>query len=53
MIRKKIQYYISKIRTCYLIETGFSQTFKNLQMIVLYNNKNKVFDLCYDKFFNK
>lgn len=53
IIRKKIQYYINKMRTCYLIETGFSHNFKNLQMIVLYNNKNKVFDLCYDKFFNK
>ena len=53
IIRKKIQYYISKMRTCYLIETGFSQNFKNLQMIVLYKNKKKVFDLCYDNFFNK
>ena len=53
IIRKKSQYYISKMRTCYLIETGFSQKFKNLQMIVLYKNKKKVFDLCYDKFFNK
>ena len=53
IIRKKIKYYISKMRTCYLIETGFTQNFKNLQMIVLYKNKNKVFDLCYDKFFNK
>ena len=48
-----MQYYISKTRTCYLIETGFTQNFKNLQMIVLFNNKNKVFDLCHDKFFNK
>lgn len=53
LIRKKMQHYISNIRTSYLIETGFSQNFKNLQMIVVYNNKNKVYDLCFDKFFNK
>ena len=53
LIRKKIQHYISKTRTCYLIETGFSQNFKNLQMIVSINQKNKVFDLIFDKFFNK
>ena len=53
IIRKTIHYYITKKRTCYLIETQFSKNFKNLQMIVVYNNKNKVFDLYYDKFFNK
>jgi hypothetical protein len=53
IIRNKMQYYISKTRTCYLIETGFSPDFKKLQMIVLYNGKNKVFDLIYDTFFNK
>ena len=52
-MRQKIQYYLSKTRTCYLIETGFTQNFKNLQMIAHIKNKNKVFDLCYDKFFNK
>ena len=53
LVRKKIQYYISKTRTCYMIETGFTQHFRNLQMIVLYNNKNKVFDLIHDEFFDK
>ncbi len=53
IIRNKILYYISKTRTCYLIETGFSPNFKKLQMIVLYNGKNKVFDLIFDTFFNK
>ena len=53
LIRQKIQNYISKTRTCYLIETGFTKKFKNLQMIVHLNNKNKVFDLYHDKFFNK
>ena len=53
IIQKKVKYYITKIRTCFAIESGFSQIFKNLQIIVLFNNKNKVFDLCYDKFFNK
>ncbi len=53
LVRKKIQYYISKTRTCYMIETGFTQHFRNLQMIVLYNNKNKVFDLINDEFFDK
>ena len=53
IIRKKIQYYISKSSTCYLIETGFTQNFKNLQVVVLFHKKNKVYDLCHDKFFNK
>lgn len=53
IIRKKMLYYISKTRTCYLIETGFTQNFQNLQMIVVFNNKNKVFDLIHDNFYNK
>ena len=53
IIKKKVGYYITKIRTCFLIESGFKQNFRNLQIIVLFNNKSKVFDLCYDKFFNK
>ena len=53
IIRKKIQYYISKSSTCYLIETGFTQNFKNLKVVVLFQKKNKVYDLSHDKFFNK
>lgn len=53
IIRKKIQYYISEICTSYLIETGFTQKFQDLKLIKVFNNKNKVFNLSHDKFFNK
>jgi hypothetical protein len=51
LIRKKITDYISKIRTSYLIKTGIEEKIKNLQMIVFFNNKNKIFNFTYDKFF--
>ena len=53
LVYKKIHYYISKIRTCFLIKSSFIQNFKNLQIIVFLNNQTKIFDLNYDKFFNK
>lgn len=52
-IRKKITDYLSKIRTSYLIKSGIEEKIKNLQMIVFFTNKNKIFDFYYDKFFNK
>ena len=30
IIQKKVKYYITKIRTCFAIESGFSQIFKNV-----------------------
>ena len=51
LIRKKITDYLSKIRTSYLIITGVQEKIKNLQMIVFFNNKNKIFDFTYDNFF--
>lgn len=51
LIRKKITDYISKIRTSYLIKTGIQEKIKNLQMIVFFNNKSKIFNFTYDKFF--
>ena len=51
LIRKKITDYISKNRTSYLIKTGIEEKIKNLQMIVFFNNKNKIFNFTYDKFF--
>lgn len=53
LVYKKIHYYISKIRTCFLIKSSFIQNFKNLQIIVFLNYQTKIFDLNYDKFFNK
>ena len=53
LIRKKITDYLSKIRTSYLIKTGIEEKIKNLQMIVFFNNKNRIFDFIYDKFFEK
>lgn len=53
LIRKKITDYLSKIRTSYLIKSGIEENIKNLQMIVFFTNKNKIFDFYYDKFFNK
>jgi hypothetical protein len=50
-IRKKITDYLSKIRTSYLIKTGIEDKIKNLQMIVFFKNKNKIFDFTYDNFF--
>ena len=52
-IRKKTTHYLSKIRTSYLIKSGIEENIKNLQMIVFFSNKNKIFDFYYDKFFNK
>ena len=52
-IRKTVTDYLSKIRTSYLIKSGIEENIKNLQMIVFYNNKNKIFDFYYDKFFKK
>ena len=51
LIRKKITDYISKIRTSYLIKTGIEEKIKNLQMIVFFNKKNKIFNFTYDNFF--
>ena len=51
LIRKKITDYLSKIRTSYLIKTGIQEKIKNLQMIVFFNNKNKIFNFIYDNFF--
>ena len=51
LIRKKITDYISKIRTSYLIKTGIEEKIKNLQMIVFFNNKNRIFNFTYDTFF--
>ena len=51
LIRKKITDYISKIRTSYLIKTGIEEKIKNLQMIVFFNNKNRIFNFTFDKFF--
>ena len=51
LIRKKITDYLSKIRTSYLIITGVQEKIKNLQMIVFFNNKNKIFNFTYDNFF--
>jgi hypothetical protein len=54
IIRKKVTDYLSKIRTSYLIKSGIEENIKNLQMIVLFhNNKNKIFDFYYDKFFER
>ena len=53
LIRKKITDYISNIRTSYLIKTGIEEKIKNLQMIVFFNNKNKIFNFTYDNFFQK
>ena len=53
LIRKKVTDYLSKIRTSYLIKSGIEENIKNLQMIVFFNNKNKIFDFYYDKFFEK
>ncbi len=53
LIRKKVTDYLSKIRTSYLIKSGIEENIKNLQMIVFFNNKNKIFDFYYDKFFER
>lgn len=53
LIRKKVTDYLSKIRTSYLIKSGIEENIKNLQMIVFFANKNKIFDFYYDKFFQK
>lgn len=53
LIRKKVTDYLSKIRTSYLIKSGIEENIKNLQMIVFFVNKNKIFDFYYDKFFQK
>ena len=53
LIRKKVTDYLSKIRTSYLIKSGIEENIKNLQMIVFFNDKNKIFDFYYDKFFEK
>jgi len=53
LIRKKVTDYLSKIRTSYLIKSGIEDNIKNLQMIVFFNNKNKIFDFYYDKFYEK
>ena len=53
LIRKQITDYLSKIRTSYLIKSGIEENIKNLQMIVFFPNKNKIFDFYYDKFFEK
>ena len=52
-VRKKTTDYLSKIRTSFLIKSGIEENIKNLQMIVFFSNKNKIFDFYYDKFFNK
>ena len=51
LIRKRTQEYISKTRTCYLIKSGIEEKIKNLQMIVFFGNKNKIFDFYYDDFY--
>ena len=51
LIRKRTQEYISKTRTCYLIKSGIEEKIKNLQMIVFFGNKNKIFDFYYDEFY--
>ena len=53
LVYKTIHYYINKIRTCFLIKSSFRQNFKNLQIIVFLNYQTKIYDLNYDKFFNK
>lgn len=53
LVRKKVTDYLSKIRTSYLIKSGIEENIKNLQMIVFFTNKNKIFDFYYDKFFEK
>ena len=53
LVRKKVTDYLSKIRTSYLIKSGIEENIKNLQMIVFFQNKNKIFDFYYDKFFEK
>jgi hypothetical protein len=53
LIRKKVTDYLSKIRTSYLIKSGIEEKIKNLQMLVFFNNKNKIFDFYFDKFFGK
>ena len=52
-IRKKITDYLSKIRTCYFIKSGIEEKIKNLQMLVLFSQRNKIFDFYYDNFFQK
>ena len=44
LVRKKVTDYLSKIRTSYLIKSGIEENIKNLQMIVFFPNKNKIFD---------
>ena len=51
LIRKQITDYLSKIRTSYLIKSGIEENIKNLQMIVFFPNKNKIFYFYYYKFF--
>ena len=53
LIRKKVTDYLSKIRTSYLIKSGIEEKIKNLQMLVFFNNKNKIFNFYFDKFFGK
>ena len=54
LVFRNIQYYIVKARTCFLIESGFNEKFKNLQVKVYFNNNtSKIFDLSYDKFYIK
>ena len=52
-VRKKIIDYLSKIRTSYFLKSGIEEKIKNLQMIVFFANKSKIFDFTYDKFFEK
>lgn len=53
LIRKKITDYLSKIRTSYFIKSGIEEKIKNLQMIVFFSQRNKIFDFYYDNFFQK
>ena len=51
IIREKIQKYINKSRTCYLIKSGLNRKIKKLQMIIYFNARNRIYDFHYDDFY--
>ena len=52
IIRQKIEKYINKNRSCYLIKSGLNKNIHDLQMIIYVNAKNRIYDFHYDDFYD-
>ena len=51
IIREKIQKYINKNRSCFLIKSGLYKNVNKLQMIIYFNKKDRIYDFHYDDFY--